>query len=477
MNSYLNKIALRSCYLVVAMFFYINSSAQMAYEFPAKSAIGIGSYGRVGVDWSFVNDGSMGRRLNLNNMGSMGGRLEEQDYFELALAAKLNDDSVSKSNLIYFQTRFSVYSTSLSLIGNSNSTSPGGLGFAVPDLFVEAKNIGNSGINFWIGARLYRGPDVHIADYRYFNDHSGQGFGLEYKKTRFLTLFVASTDTSSTLPPYFYLNIATGTPSAEMRQRTVFALEQDVDLSSTNRLTLLAEAHKLGNGGYDANDESLYNYPTDFGYVLGARLESKFGKGQKSFNRFALRYGSGIANGGDGGSTKTWLTFGAPDTVSLNYKGAYSFGLVNDLFYEINENNSLEAYCIYNISKGGASTNEIAPTFWGREVYNRKEEFAIGLREMYQPFNYLRFLFEVHYAQRQDGENDYAKMTKLSFAPVLVPSGIKDYWGRPEIRFVSSVAFYNDFAKENMYSPYLEMVGPESVGYYFGIKVEWWFWN
>jgi maltoporin len=79
---------------------------------------------------------------------------------------------------------------------------------------------------------LYHGPDVHIADYRYFNDHSGQGFGFEYKKTRFVSLFIASTDTTSTLPPYFYLNIATGTPSAALRHRVLLAVEHDVSLGS-----------------------------------------------------------------------------------------------------------------------------------------------------------------------------------------------------------------------------------------------------
>jgi maltoporin len=465
---------------LVALLFLptIGTHAQIAYEFPGAKSIGVGSYGRVGVDWSFENNGSMGRRLNLNNMGSQGGRLEEQDYFELAMAAKLSNNSNNdNSNLIYVQTRLSVYSTGQSSMGNSTSTSIHGLAFALPDLFVEAKNIGNSGVNMWVGARLYRGPDVHIADYRYFNDHSGQGFGVEYKKTRFVGLFVASTDTSSTLPPYFYLDIATGTPSAEMRGRTVWALEHDIDITPSNKLTLLAEAHKLGNGGFDANDQSLYNYPTDFGYLLGVRLESTFGAGRKSFNRFSARYGRGIANGGDGGSTKSWLTFGAPDTIALNYRHAYSVNIVNDLYHRFNEKNSIEAYGIYAMSKGGASTNGMAPTFWGREVYNRKRELAVGIREMYQPYKYLRFLFEAHYAQRQDGENDFAKMTKLSFAPVLIPSGSNDFWARPEIRFVSSVAFYNDFAKNNMYSPYLEMVGPKSVGYYFGIKVEWWLWG
>lgn len=69
-------------------------------------------------------------------------------------------------------------------------------------------------------------------------------------------------------------------------------------------LTLLGEAQKLGNGGYGQDTSSIYNYPSDYGFVLGARFESKFGRENLSYNRVALRYGTGIANGGDGGNLK-----------------------------------------------------------------------------------------------------------------------------------------------------------------------------
>ena len=77
---------------------------------------------------------------------------------------------------------------------------------------------------------MCRGADVQIADHFYFNDHSSQGFGIEIKKTRFSALFVASSDTSSTVPPY-YLNIKTGTPRAALRQRSVLVVEQDIVLN------------------------------------------------------------------------------------------------------------------------------------------------------------------------------------------------------------------------------------------------------
>src|SRR6476661_3210390 len=45
-----------------------------------------GSYGRVGVGVSPGITGNIGRSLNLNGMGSIGGRMEEADYVELLSA-------------------------------------------------------------------------------------------------------------------------------------------------------------------------------------------------------------------------------------------------------------------------------------------------------------------------------------------------------------------------------------------------------
>ena len=151
------------------------------YQIPTNQRVNVGSYGRVGVDWNFENGGSIGRRLNLNNMGSIGGRLEEQDYLEVV--PNLNwIPKDGDSTRIYAQLRLSMYSTSATSFGNSTSNSLGGLEFAMPEMYVEARNIRGSGVSMWVGARLYRGEDVHIADHFYFNDHSGQGFGVEFKK-------------------------------------------------------------------------------------------------------------------------------------------------------------------------------------------------------------------------------------------------------------------------------------------------------
>lgn len=457
-------------------------TGQIMYQDVSNQKFSLGSYGRVGADWSFENGGSIGRRLNLNNMGSIGGRLEEQDYLELAPALHFSTSNNQDSTQINVQTRFAVYSNSLATFGNSSSSSLGGLTIAIPEIYAEAKNVGGKGLNVWIGARLYRGGDLHIADHFYFNDHSGQGYGIEYKNTRFCNLFVSSTDTSSSVPPYFYLNIATGTPSTALRQRSIFILEHDLHLSDNNMITMLAEAHYMANRNKENIEipdslDLVLDYGTDYGLVFGARLSSDLkGLREGSYNKLALRYGNRIANGGDGGMSRTWLTYGAPDLDKKSFAGAYSISLVDEVLFNFSEKYSLNAYIVLTSSMGAAASDSVAKTYYGKEVYNKKLDLTIGLREVYYVSDQFHLMGECHYSQRKEGNNDENAMVKFSIAPTYVPTGGKDFWARPHFRFIASAARYNDAAMKNLYSPYLAFVGEKRWGYYFGIKAEWWIW-
>lgn len=473
--------------LIFLSIFPTTAIAQVMYQLPNENGFSFGSYGRVGVDWSFENGGSIGRRLNLNNMGSIGGRMEEQDYLELIPAFHFKPFDKEDKTIIKVQTRFAMYSQSLSLFGNSTTNSIGGLTLAMPEIYAEAKNINGKDLNIWVGARLNRTEELQIADHFYFDDHSGQGFGIEYKNTRFSAIFVSSTDTSSNAPPYFYINIVGGEASLALRQRSVYILEHDLFLSEKNKLTGMAEFHYMANAQNNNNDlnpptpelhdssEIILNYPKDYGFVFGAKLISNIGKNNSvAYNKLAIRYGTRIANGGDGGHSKTSGTFGAPDLEKVNFAGAYSFYLVDEIKFDISEKNNFNAYLIYTQSKGAANTNGMAKTYLGREVYNRKEDFTIGLRDVQFISPKFHLLSEFHYSQRKDGDEDKYAFQKISISPTFVPTGEKNTGARPHIRFVTSVAHYNDAAKENLYSPYLQFVGKKQWGYYFGVKMEWW---
>lgn len=441
--------------------------------------MGFGSYGRIGVSLMNATKGAEGRRLNLNNMGSIGGRHEEQDYLELGMGFNLAPKSLSHdSTIIDLNLRASVYNLSGGYFFNTSTRSEGGLTFALPELYVLARNLFVKDFNIWVGARFYRGSDVHMADYFYFNDHSGQGFGLEYKGTRFSTNFVASNDTTATVPPYFYLNIKSGTPSLEIRQRVVLTLEQDWWLGDQNLLTFMAEYHRMSDpsSGTDSTDLIL-SLPADYGLVFGVKhqKENLFGRAG-SFNQLGIRYGNRIANGGDGGNSRTWLTYGAPNLNTFKFDNAFSIHIVDHFLINFGPKFSLNGYGIYNRSVGAAETKDQAPTYFDREVFNSKQDFTVGFKGV----NYITDIFhwqtELNYSMRQDGTQQWYNVAKLSLVPTLAVLGERSVWSRPHLRFVYSLARFNDYAVENLYSPYLELAGEQQWGHYFGVRAEWWTW-
>jgi maltoporin len=135
---------------------------------------------------------------------------------------------------------------------------------------------------------------------------------------------------------------------------------------------------------------------------------------------------------------------------------------------------SINAYAIYTKSHGGSDSLNKAPDFFGRQIFNRKTEYAFGVRNFWYITKRFHLLTELHYANRKDGNQPSATMMKLSIVPALVPTGKTDPWTRPQIRLIYSIASYNDFASEHLYSPYLSDAGPKKIGQYIGIRVEWW---
>ncbi len=233
----------------------------------------------------------------------------------------------------------------------------------------------------------------------------------------------------------------------------------------------------MSKGGSDNDSTTLYNYPQDWGYVIGVRHSqnlNKFSNG--SYNTLALRYGGRIANGGDGGLSRTWLTFGAPNLETNNFKNAYSISVVEEALLNISKWYTFNGYLIYTKSKGAASEIGLQPSYNNQMIYNQKDDFAVGTRNTFYINNYFHILGELHYSSRADGDEPTASVIKASVAPTLVPTGGRESWIRPHLRFVCSVALFNDQAMNTLYSPYLQYVGAERWGYYFGVKAEWWIW-
>ena len=461
--------------LFLTLFFTLGLLAQSPVI--SNKNFSFGTYGRVGIGYGLGTEAAFPQSLNLNGMGSIGGRFEENDYLELASAFHFSPKSEeAKKTKISLQARFAFYTTQGQLIGNVSDKSIGGITTALPELFAEAKNINGSDWSVWVGARLFRGDDIHIIDHFYFDDHSGQGIGVQHKNTKFSVIFAGSIDTTSTLPPNFYLNIVNGTPTLGLRNKYISILEHDLQVKN-GYVKLMAEFQRLPSG-VSEDETTVYSYPADYGYVLGAKYHKNILKKLPgSFNSVSVRYGSGIANGGDGGSSRTYVTYGAPNLETNSFKKANSFAFTETFLLNLSKKYSLNAYAIYTKSRGASDSLNKAPDYLRKQMlFNRKQDISFGARGTYYFNNWLHLLHELDFAWRKDGTQDFAQMTKITLAPTLVPTAKRDVWERPHFRFVYSIAHYNQFAADNLYSPYLAQSGPKNLGQYIGVKAEWWIW-
>jgi maltoporin len=459
---------------IASFIFFVTVSLHAQPAPTTNKHFSLGTYGRAGI--ARGENVQYPRSLNLNGMGSIGGRMEESDYFELATAFHYTPvGSKSDTTSITVQARLALYTTQGQIIGNVTSKSSGGITAALPELYAEARNIMGSPWSVWVGARFFRGDDIHIIDHFYFDDHSSQGFGIQRKNTQFSITFPTSVDTASSLPPYFYLNIVNGTPVLGLRNRAVYILEHVIP-TEKGSLKLMTEFHRLAKGTLEDTTTNL-NYPQDYGYVLGAKYKANIPTTiTGSYYDLSVRWGSGIANGGDGGGSRTFLTYGGPNLETQKFAKAASIAITGSVLVNMSNNYSVNAYSVFTKSRGASDSLNTTPDYMGKSLFNRKTDFAIGARATWYIKDWLHLLHELNFASRKDGTQDPAQMIKVSIAPTLVPNGKRDVWSRPHFRFVYSLARYNKFAQENLYSPYLAQTGSKRWGHYFGVKTEWWLW-
>ena len=452
--------------LLLLLFSTMFSMAQVVIT---NSNFSMGTTGRIGVGLSPNGEGNQWRPLNLSGQGSLGGRMEQIDYIDILPAFHFSPKILDKdSTNITFQMRLGMYSNNGQFIGNASSRTDNGLTFILPEAYVEATNIMGSRWSAWAGSRFRRYDDIHISDYFYFDDHSSQGFGVSHKNTELTMLMPASSNTGSIFPYNYEVTVAGATNSA-IRQRMVWIGEHSFKLKNNNTIKLLGEFHHVSAN----SDEASIKYPADNGWVAGIKYNSPFKTAMPgSFNQISARYGSGIANGGDNGNSFTWATYGAPDAQG-RYNSAYSFTMVEHFLLNVSKKFSINGYGVFTRSKGGSGSSNKDTYFDGTELFNQKTDFVVGMRNFYYVTDWFHILQELHYAVRKDGDNPEASMWKFSLAPTIVPLAQRDPWSRPHIRLVYTVARYNDFARDNNYSSFLQ-VNQKQWGSYIGVKTEWW---
>jgi maltoporin len=415
----------------------------------------ISMYGRMGLSWTHKGQFIQGRTMNLTG-STLGGRLEEGDYLEptikLHILEPSKDASAPYVDFVFTPAMFAKNGLLLGVFSNRFSET---LRMEIFQAYVEAGNILVPGLKVWGGARFYRGADVHIADYFFFNNLSGQGGGVQFGPLD-LAVIMQTGDG----PLYNFNTDADPTTREGRRQRTVFVAQYAQKFEGGHSAHLLAELHALpvARRILPGNTQVL---PSDIGWVAGVKGHLDLGNG--AFNDLSVRYGNGIANGGFGGG-QTWDTFGAADLADGRYSGAMSLEVVDHFLYNIGDAFSLNAYGILHMAAGASDATS-----------DKAMDFAVGARGTVYVHDNIHLIGEATYQGLQFGEADMGTAVKLSIVPTFVPTGGRSVWARPHFRLFYTLALYNEAAVDILQSPYLKAVGETTMGHYLGARVEWWF--
>ncbi|MFL5347946.1 MAG: carbohydrate porin [Hyalangium sp.] len=450
--------------LAVLVLVAIPSTARAGLE---AGPFEFGMYGRVGVAWNPQNGRFVhGQYMNLLG-NSLGGRLEEGDYLEPTLKLNIVKPVAEDNTKPYFQVVLtpSMFANNGSFIGAFANNFTNQLRIELFQAYLEAGNLALPDLKLWVGQRFYRGSDVHIADYYFFNQLNSQGFGAKYKGLDVAVLLKTGGGqyTSTVIDD----NDATPDPTIE-RQRTVFVAQYVLPVMEKHSVQFLGEFHLLPANRPTIGGEAVA--PSDVGYVAGAKFRADLGNG--SFNETSARYGGGIANGAFGASS-TWDTQGRPDSDG-KFSGAMGLEFVDHFLYNVSSMLTVNAYGIYQYSKGASG-----------DAADHSSNFVAGVRSFLYITDHFHLINELTYQAVFLGHSDTVSLAtpqewKFAVMPALVPSGERSAWARPHLRFIYTLAHFNEGARAAstlgvLSNPYFRNFGPREWGHYVGVRSEWWF--
>jgi maltoporin len=422
-------------------------------------------YGRMGVAWGLNTPQIIqGQTMNLGGH-SIGGRLEEGDYLEPVIRAHIVKPVSKDETYIDMVFTPAMYARSGSFVASAANNAPAGtLQIELAQSYIEAGNVFVPGLSFWGGARYYRGEDLHIADYFYFNNLTGQGGGVKYKALDLAVLVHSATQGN----PLYNIDVNGDGTADVQRMRTMFVGQYTHKFGPyTSYIRGLAELHTLP----AARQGSDLIAPGDYGWVLGAKLHLDFDKG--NFNDISVRYGTRIANGATDGA-QTFTTFGNPTLPELGknprqiygtYDGGAGVELVDHFLVNFGHIATLNGYGTLHYDKG-ANVDK---------ANNRAIDFAMGARSLIYAHKNFQMVNELTFQGRKIDDLDMGTAVKFSVVPTLVPSGELTAWARPHLRMIYTAGFYNQAAVDQKMSPYLKNVTLSPVAHYLGARAEWWF--
>ncbi|HMI85506.1 MAG TPA: carbohydrate porin [Polyangiaceae bacterium] len=427
-------------------------------------------YGRMGTGWTPSGQVIAGRYMNLGDRRAIGGRLEEGDYLEPGLRYHMLQGTKETDTMADLVMDVEMWSMDGAILSDLASGALDELKIFPLQAYVQAHNVLVPDLDIWIGARLYRKQDIHIADYFYFNNLPSQGFGAFYKGLDAAVLITTGAS------PFYQVDMNAGQPApakSDMarRLRTMLVAQYALPLGLRSSFAQgLGELHVVPKSAKGDVDAPPNVNPSDYGWVAGAKLHLDLGG--ENFNSTSIRYGARIANGAASGRS-TYDTFGLP-ALDGTYQGAAGVEFVEHFGVQFGQLLALNGYGTVHWNKGARGHAPLTPD----EPPDSRLDYTVGLRPVLYLHPQFHLMAEATFQARKDQGRAQGTATKVSLAPTIVPSGKEgeaSVWTRPHYRLIYTYGHYNDGAMTQLMSPYLQTVGPTHTAHFLGVRAEWWF--
>lgn len=458
-----------------------------------KSAHAVGSenfewhwYSRLGMAWSPVyGQNVQGASLNLLGFG-IGGRYEEGDYSEPSFVAHVVKGATPDDFFVKSEMTFAIWNQYGGPFMQPASNGGQSITVQFNQAYIEAGNFLVPGLSVWGGARFFRESYAPIGDYFYLDDLSGQGGGIKYGGLQLAILGYRAFGV--TAPPYNVDVNGDAAPGGNLeRFRTIFAGNYKAEFGgeAKHHVKVHGEFHvlpaaKLGEG-YAVPETAK----ADFGGVIGAKLH--LGLGQGNWSDTSVRFGTGIANGAAGGA-KTYQTWGAPNDEGT-YGGSFGIEAVEHVGFRIGDVVALEGLVTGHYTKAAYEEVEGAAI---PGLHEKQMDFSVQANAMIFAHKNFHPVVEASFQGRKDGDQDMGTALKFSVVPTLVPTGELSGGARPHFKLIYSLAIYNDAAKNQAMSGYLQRTGAgqpildgngqptgettgSKIGQYIGARTDWYF--
>lgn len=405
------KINLQIFFSAILLFAPLAQAGEFEYGGYMRAPVGTNSSG--GKQIQLTNPGSQGNEFRLGNETGYGEAYFTQHFFK----------SLDKKAPFFDAHLTFAYNPSMNSQYSDTSTTGDYIQFV--EAYAKGGNLGDVPLSFWAGKRFYRDADIHMNDFFYFANMSGNGGGVEDIPVSNGTLAVALLQYADdrTLN-----NSTTGNPA----KHALDLRWKELALSESDQLHLwFVQAYTAPGKGKIPSTGTTVDYQASSGNAIGARWRHSLSQGN---NDLALVYGTGVMES----LTLDSTAFASDDSVKKRRR----LRLVENYSTELSEKWAIQAAAVYEDADSGASTA------------NKSNWTSLGVRPLYYFSNHYRIQGELGYSVvRDDSEVDGSgnaagnrNLTRLTIAPEVAFG--KGYYTRPVIRFYVTYSSWNAANKD-----------------------------